>query len=127
MIFIIFFLDEPSVGNAGFDYISLWKELFTDFGSIKTGIHTCGTMDWDRLFKSGIDYISFDASKYDITGYPMYNLRKRISWGIETIQDVKDFKAGDIITPPCGLATFSEDQCKKVLSNLQKIANIFQQ
>ena len=103
---IILFLDEPALGYVGFDYERLWEPLFASFPVIR-GVHICGNMQWDYLFGTKIDIISFDASKYDITKY--YNSRngKRIAWGIERPEDIKDFRPGDLITPPCGMPHMS--------------------
>lgn len=100
---IILFLDEPALGQAGFNYEELWRPIFQDFPVIP-GVHVCGNMQWDVLFKSElIDIVSFDASRYDITKY--YPRReKRIAWGITSPEQVRDFQPGDLITPPCGLA-----------------------
>ena len=52
-------------------------------------------MDWDKLFNSNVEIISFDASKYDITKYPDYRGSKKISWGVEKQENVRDFQKGD--------------------------------
>jgi hypothetical protein len=123
---IILFLDEPALGHAGFDYQQLWSPLFESFEVI-SGIHTCGNMNWDDLFASDIDIISFDASKYDITKYPGYRNGKRIAWGAEKNEDVKDFQEGDLLTLPCGIGTkfHSIEDCDKSLNNLMEISSHF--
>ena len=123
---IILFLDEPALGHAGFDYQQLWSPLFESFEVI-SGIHTCGNMNWDDLFASDIDIISFDASKYDITKYPGYRNGKRIAWGAEKIEDVKDFQEGDLLTLPCGIGTkfHSIEDCDKSLNTLLEISSHF--
>jgi hypothetical protein len=100
---IILFLDEPALGQAGFDYIPLWEAIFSEFPVVR-GVHVCGNMQWDQLFScNAIDIISFDASRYDITlYYPRKG--KRIAWGIREPGQVRDFRPGDLITPPCGLS-----------------------
>lgn len=120
---VILFLDEPALGQAGFDYRQLWAPLFESF-DVTSGVHVCGNMNWDELFGSEIDIISFDASKFDITRYPGYRNDKRIAWGIETARDVKDFEHGDLVTPPCGMGPkfFNTDDCETVLSNLSEIS-----
>lgn len=119
---IILFLDEPALGNIGFDYERLWEPLFGSF-NVVSGIHTCGNMDWDKLFNSNIKIISFDASKYDITKYPNYRSDKRISWGVEKKEDVKDFQDGDLLTLPCGMSPkiYQVEDCRK---NLEKLVDI---
>jgi hypothetical protein len=121
---IILFLDEPALGHAGFDYRQLWSPLFESF-DVTSGVHTCGNMNWDEMFASGIDIISFDASKYDITRYPGYRNGKRIAWGVETKEDVKDFQKGDLLTLPCGMGPkfYSTQDCEVSLSNLLEISN----
>ena len=99
---IILFLDEPALGYVGFDYQRLWNPLFESFPVVR-GMHTCGNMQWDRLFEAEIDLISFDASQYPITKYYTERNGKRIAWGIAGIDDVADYRAGDLITLPCGL------------------------
>lgn len=120
---VILFLDEPALGQAGFDYEELWKAIFSDFPVIR-GVHVCGNMQWDLLLKSElIDIISFDASRYDITLY--YPRRgKRIAWGIKRPEDMKDFQPGDLITPPCGLSphSYSPDDLGGVLATLGEAA-----
>lgn len=121
---IILFLDEPALGHAGFDYRQLWSPLFESF-NVTSGVHTCGNMNWDEMFAADIDIISFDASKYDLTKYPGYRNGKRIAWGVETKEDVKDFQDGDLLTLPCGMGPkfYSTDDCEKSLSNLLKISD----
>lgn len=121
---IILFLDEPTLGQAGFDFEELWMPIFTSFNVIP-GIHTCGTMDWDKLFKSKlIEIISFDASQFDITNYSGYRSGKRIAWGIKSKDDVKDFQEGDLLTLPCGLGSglYTTEDCQKEFRKLNQVA-----
>jgi hypothetical protein len=120
---IILFLDEPALGYAGFDYERLWEPLFASFPVIR-GVHVCGNMQWDRLFEAEIEIISFDASKYDITKYYDDRKGKRIAWGIQSPEDIKDFRPGDLITPPCGMPhkSFTEEDAERVLSMLRAAA-----
>ena len=120
---IILFLDEPALGQAGFDYRQLWSPLFESF-DVTSGIHVCGNMNWDELFGSEIEIISFDASKFDITKYPCYRNGKRIAWGVEAAEDVKNFQEGDLLTPPCGMGPkfFNTDDCETVLGKLSDIS-----
>ena len=100
---IILFLDEPALGQVGFDYEELWAPIFSDF-PVVPGVHVCGNMQWDLLFRSElIEIISFDASRYDITRYYPRG-EKRIAWGITDPAQIRDFRPGDLITPPCGLS-----------------------
>lgn len=116
---VILFLDEPALGQAGFDFEELWRPIFSDFPVIP-GVHVCGNMQWDLLFKSDvIEIISFDASRYDITRYyPRHG--KRISWGITDPSQIKDFHPGDLITPPCGLSPkfYDHADLERVLATL---------
>lgn len=123
---IILFLDEPSLGYVGFDYERLWAPIFESFSVIR-GVHVCGNMQWDKLFDADIDIISFDASKYDITKYYKDRKGKRIAWGIQRAEDIKDFQPGDLITPPCGLGTklFTEADAQATLIKLQEISQKF--
>lgn len=125
---IILFLDEPSLGYVGFDYERLWAPIFESFAVIR-GVHVCGNMQWDRLFDADIDIISFDASRYDITRYYAERKGKRIAWGIQRAEDIKDFQRGDLITPPCGLGTklFTEADAHATLAKLQEIAQKFKE
>lgn len=122
---VILFLDEPALGQAGFDFQKLWSPLFGSF-DITPGVHVCGNMNWDELFQSEVDIISFDASKYDITKYPGYRNGKRIAWGIKTKQDVKDFQKGDLLTLPCGMGSkfYSTEDCEVSLNNLLDISSV---
>ncbi|MFH1046198.1 MAG: hypothetical protein V1727_04450 [Candidatus Omnitrophota bacterium] len=119
---VILFLDEPALGQSGVDFGQLWAALFSSF-AVTSGVHTCGNMDWDRLFSAPIDIISFDASKYDLTKYSRYRSGKKISWGVEKQEDVKDFQEGDLLTLPCGLGTplYTVSDCEKYLKKLEKI------
>jgi hypothetical protein len=121
---VILFLDEPALGQAGFDYRKIWDALFASFNVVR-GIHTCGNMNWDDMFGSNIDIISFDASKYDITKYSGYRSGKKISWGAEKTGDVRDFKEGDLVTLPCGMGSpaYKPEDCGKNLKKLKEIAS----
>jgi hypothetical protein len=123
---IILFLDEPALGQVGFDYQQLWSALFKSF-DVTPGVHVCGNMNWDELFNSEIEIISFDASKYDITKYPGYRNSKKIAWGIKTKENVKDFQEGDLLTLPCGMGPkfYSVDDCEANLNNLLVISDSF--
>ena len=116
---ILLFLDEPALGQVGFDYRKMWDALFESFPVIP-GVHTCGNMNWDELFESNIQIISFDASQFDLTGYSKYRSRKRIAWGIQKKEDIKDFREGDLITLPCGMGSslYTVDDCEKNLKKL---------
>jgi len=119
---VILFLDEPALGQAGFDFERLWTPIFEDFPVIR-GVHVCGNMQWDLLFSADIDIISFDASRYDITLY--YPRRgKRIAWGITEPSQVRDFRPGDLITPPCGLAAHRPEDLPEVLALLRAAAGL---
>jgi len=120
---VILFLDEPALGQSGVDYKTMWEALFSSFNVI-SGVHTCGNMDWDEMFDSGISIISFDASQFDITKYSKYRNGKRISWGVWDAGDIKDFKEGDLITLPCGMGSplYKPEDCMKNLEKLNGIA-----
>ena len=122
---IILFLDEPALGYAGFEYEPLWEALWEGLPrEVIRGVHVCGNMQWDRLFEAEIEIISFDASKYDITKYYESRRGKRIAWGIKSLKDIKDFRKGDLITPPCGMPhrAFTEEDAERVLSLLRAAA-----
>ncbi len=120
---IILFLDEPALGQVGFDFQALWTPVFETF-KVTPGVHCCGNMDWDILFNSLlIEIISFDASQFDITKYPCYRGGKRIAWGVEKAKDVKDFQKGDLLTLPCGMSPlkYAIRDCQKELKKLKRI------
>ena len=121
---IILFLDEPALGHSGVNFRELWQALFASF-NVVAGVHTCGNMDWDLMFDSCLQIISFDASKYELTNYSKYRSGKRIAWGVEEKEQVKDFQQGDLITLPCGIGTpiYKKEDCEPKLQNLIKIAN----
>ncbi|MFC1632098.1 hypothetical protein ACFL1I_06365 [Candidatus Omnitrophota bacterium] len=123
---IILFLDEPALGHSGVNFRELWEALFASF-SVVPGVHTCGNMDWDLMFDSCLQMVSFDATKFDLTGYSKYRSGKKIAWGVETADDVKDFQAGDLITLPCGIGTplYKSEDCEPKLENLKSIADKF--
>ena len=118
----ILFLDEPALGQAGFDYRKMWDALFSSFRVI-SGVHVCGNMNWDEMFESNIDIISFDASQFDLTKYSKYRSGKRIAWGVNEAKDVKDFKVGDLVTLPCGMGSplYKPRDCEKSLQKLIKV------
>ena len=120
---IILFLDEPALGQTGVNFNELWEALFSGL-DVKKGVHTCGNMDWDLMFASGIDIVSFDASQFDITKYSKYRSGKRIAWGINKKEDIKDFQQGDLITLPCGMGSpiYKPGDCEPKLQQLSKIA-----
>ncbi len=103
---IILFLDEPALGYVGFDFVHLWEPIFESF-PVRRGVHTCGNMQWDQMFAAPIDIISFDASKFDITRYYADRNGKRIAWGIDAADQVRDYRQGDLLTGPCGLPHFN--------------------
>jgi len=105
---IILFLDEPSLGYVGFDFVRLWEPIFDSF-PVTRGVHTCGNMQWDQLIRAPIDIISFDASLYDISKYYVDREGKRIAWGITEVDQVTDFRPGDLLTGPCGLPHLTHD------------------
>lgn len=120
---VILFLDEPALGQAGFDFRRLWEPLFADLAVVR-GAHVCGNMQWDILFASEIEIVSFDASRYDITGY--YPRRgKRIAWGISDPTQVRNLQPGDLITPPCGLSprAYSARDLERVFDLLARAAS----
>ncbi len=121
---LIIFLDEPALGQAGFDYQKLWAPIFDSFEA-SFGIHVCGNMNWDELFNSDVDIISFDASLYDITKYPHYRNGKRVAWGIKDKNNIRDFQEGDLLTLPCGMGPklYNPEDCKSALKNLLKISH----
>lgn len=123
---IILFLDEPALGQSGVNFRELWEALFASF-AVVPGVHTCGNMDWDLLFDSCLQIISFDASKFDLTNYAKYRSGKRISWGVEKAEDIKDFQNGDLITLPCGMGSpvYKREDCAPSLKKLQDIAEKF--
>ncbi len=121
---VILFLDEPALGQAGFNFEELWIPIFENF-KVVPGVHVCGDMDWDKLLSSQIiKIISFDASKFDIAQYPNYRGDKRIAWGIEKKEDIKDFREGDLLTLPCGMGSgiYNIGDCKTRLKELKKIS-----
>jgi len=121
---VILFLDEPALGQAGFDFQQMWSPLFESF-EVTPGVHVCGNMNWDDLFNSSLDIISFDAALYDITKYPGFRSDKRIAWGIKTADDIKDFQQDDLLTLPCGMGPkfYSLDDCENNLQNLLQLAD----
>src|SRR3989338_591106 len=95
---VMAFADEPSLYLVDFDFnykvlYEEWLAVVKSFGINTTGIHSCGDLTdkielrrFDVLFESEFDFISIDASKYDITKYPAYRgekNEKRIAWGVD--------------------------------------------
>lgn len=126
---IILFLDEPALGQAGFDFQRLWAPIFESF-EVVPGVHCCGNMDWDLLFNSSIiEIISFDASQFDITRYSAYRRGKRIAWGIQEKSNVRDFQEGDLLTLPCGMSPikYAPEDCQPELKKLRQISQEIRQ
>ena len=122
---IILFLDEPSLGYVGFDFVHLWEPIFSSF-PVTRGVHTCGNMQWDQLFDAPIDIISFDASMFDIKKYYTDRQGKRIAWGITNVSQVTDYQPGDLLTGPCGLPHLANDEAAahERLAMLKRAAEI---
>ena len=120
---IILFFDEPGLGYVGFDYERLWGPLFESFSVIR-GVHVCGNMQWDRLLTADIDIVSFDASRYDITKYYEDRGETAVAWGIESSEDLADFRCGDLITLPCGMPhnVYSEEDAERRWEILRTVA-----
>lgn len=119
---VILFLDEPALGQTGFDFRRLWEPLFADLPVVR-GVHVCGNMQWDLLFSSQLDIVSCDASRYDITRYyPRHG--KRVGWGILDPSQVRDLQPGDLVTPPCGLSplAYGPQDLDRVLDLLTRAA-----
>jgi hypothetical protein len=113
------YIDAKKIILFGLPFAKMWENVFEEFDVVR-GIHTCGNMLWDQLFSAQIEIINFDAAQYDITRY--YDERtKRIAWGVQTAEDIKDWRSGDLITPACGLNESSEAECEEVLENLKSI------
>lgn len=119
----ILFLDEPALGQSGANFRTLWEALFSSF-NVVPGVHVCGNMDWDLMFDSPVQVISFDASKFDLTKYSKYRSGKIISWGAESVDDIRDFQQGDLITLPCGMGSplYKKEDCEPSLENLKNIS-----
>jgi hypothetical protein len=109
-------LDEPILGASGLPFEKYFKEIFDGldaiFGDkfkIVRTVHTCGNMNWGRLFASGIGAVSFDASMYGrmLLKDPGYSgFRKqggKILWGVSLKRDIFDPYEGDGITATCGM------------------------
>jgi hypothetical protein len=120
---VILFLDEPALGQSGANFRALWEALFANFNLVP-GVHVCGNMDWDLLFDSFLQIISFDASRFDLSKYSKYRSGKRIAWGVEKKEDIKDFQEGDLITLPCGMGSplYKKEDCAPSLKRLEHIA-----
>ncbi len=114
---IILFLDEPALINADFSYRDLWNVVFDGYKVIR-GIHNCGEMDWQEIFGAEIDIVSFPQSIKVHSTITNYRDNKRIAWGVKRSSRVDKFRDGDLLTPPCGLASFSVKKCERTLDDL---------
>jgi hypothetical protein len=123
---VLVFLDEPALGHVGFRFEDSWREVLSHLSEfpIVPAVHTCGPMDWDRLFASDMELISHDAARYDVTRYRRYRMGKRIAWGITSAGDVRDCQPGDLVTPPCGMhpRSFTVDDAERQLAVLNECA-----
>ena len=131
----ILFLDEPGLefSEIGMGQ-KLWQEIFGVYHATP-GIHNCGPIHFEAMFRSGVvEIISFDAFKYKAQAAEVLSRRngKRIAWGVKSIDDVLDFKPGDLITPPCGLSfkdmtgtsqiPYTAQECESIYGALIDIA-----
>ena len=96
------YLGEYATGEA-YVYLSDAHSVLTNPVVVVEGFDINNDMNWDELFHSNLEILSFDASRYDITKYPAYRNGKRIAWGVQSQEDVKDFRPGDLLTLPCGM------------------------
>ena len=123
---VILFLDEPALGTVTFDFVELWAPIISSF-DVVFGVHTCGNMQWDQLFNSDLDIISFDASQFGniFTIDPSYRNNKRVAWGIKGASDVKDFRPDDLLTLPCGMQRkfYSIEDAERNLNMLREAAS----
>ena len=150
---IMAFADEPSLFLVDFDFNYKvlhedWLTLVKSLGADITGVHSCGDLTdkielrrFDALFESEFDIISVDASKYDITRYPLFRNDKMIAWGIDFGKDIfgdelkfrnidevleyliKYARKGDLLTLPCGRDPkfYSADYVVREIENLLMI------
>lgn len=113
---IIIFIDEPilqAVGSSA--YISVedseTMRLIKEFASfVKStgalaGLHCCGKADWERIFSTGIDILSFDAFFF----FDSFKIYKKeigkfihrggyIAWGfVPTTDNLKELRDEEII------------------------------
>ncbi|ACV61923.1 conserved hypothetical protein [Desulfofarcimen acetoxidans DSM 771] len=97
---VMVFLDEPGIRILGrSDYITVTREMILeDIGAIFSGIHdggamagvhSCDAIDWDILFESDLEVISFDAFTYFNSFLPYTSGLKKflqrggcLAWGI---------------------------------------------
>jgi hypothetical protein len=138
---IILFLDEPyaaqATGREGLlratvDVLEGVREELK-IPKIVYGIHCCdfAPMLWTYLFnnETGVNIINFNASQFNIR--PYYTSRERkIAWGIERKENIKDWQDGDLLTLPCGMGgrdietgrPYKEEDCDKKLEMLLKVS-----
>jgi hypothetical protein len=134
---VILLLDEPTITFRESTYEALGLDtnyqglVHNIFDVIKQdltlGIHTCNDVDWNKLFAlDQIQIISFDASKYGnkLIKSGVNRNNKRIAWGIQEKDDVKDFQEGDLITLPCGMSplSYSDKDCEGNLEMLLRVS-----
>ena len=131
----ILFLDEPGLSRADITLAEqLWRTIFNAYDATP-GIHNCGEVPFEAMFQSEVvQIVSFDANRYRPQAEKALSRRngKKIAWGVKTIDDVLEFRLGDLITPPCGLTTkevnsgsavpYTPKDCEQVYDNLMDIA-----
>ncbi|XLQ19736.1 MAG: hypothetical protein ACKUBY_04045 [Candidatus Moraniibacteriota bacterium] len=104
---IILFLDEPGLDKlpVELDYELAWSSIFDEF-DVTSGIHTCGDANWERLFRSGVNIISLDATRVNLPVlFPEYRKYGAVvAWGVQHMRDIRDFQKGDLLTYPCGMS-----------------------
>ncbi len=126
----ILFLDEPALSQAGnINYKDLWNKVFDGYDVIK-GIHCCGmdtkkdrhssvkVVGWQDFFSADVDILAFPQGVRVHSGFGSYRGSKRIAWGVKRSSNVNKFREGDLLTPHCGLASFSVEDCERTLDDL---------
>ena len=108
----IIFIDEPIITLKTEQLKNIFSEL-TNL-QIISGLHSCAKFNWDKVENMNFDFLSFDAQ---IT-IPMKQTKKNLITGIPPFSKEKFQVNGTWISSSCGLARYSEDDCEKILLEL---------
>jgi hypothetical protein len=109
----IVFIDEPVITFKSDNL----KKIFNELANMKimSGLHSCAKFDVGKVEDLNCDFLSYDAGLV----LPNVNSKKNLIAGIPPFSKEKFIVSGEWISSNCGLAMYTEDECKKILINLE--------
>lgn len=108
----IVFIDEPVITFKS-DHL---KNVFAELSKLEvtSGLHSCAKFNTELVEEMNFDFLSFDAGLVT----PSENTKKILINGIPPFSMPKFTIYGEWISSSCGLARYTEDECEKILKNL---------